>query len=72
MRPYRTTYRFDKLRGEWRDARLFAEDVKGQSATVDPLMKGRWYRNFTKTPIWVDSRSQLKALCRQHGVVLTG
>ena len=72
MRPYRRTYRFDKILGEWRDARLFPAEVKGRSAVVDPLIKGRVYQNFTHQPIFVNSRRQLKALCAKYGTVLTG
>ena len=71
MRPLRRTYRWDDERQEWRDVRLMAAS-RVRTTAIDPINKGRWYRNFTTRPVWIDSRSALKAACEKYQTVLTG
>ena len=78
MRPFKRVYRWDPTRAAWIDVRILATEdrlagrLPGYGPSVDPLVKGRWYRSFTAKPIWVDSRSQLKALCQQYHCVEAG
>ena len=72
MRPYRTTYRWDALREEWRDARLFPQEVKPHSAALSPLNEGMWLQNLTTHPVFVDSPKTYKAACKRYGTVPIG
>jgi len=71
MRPFKRTYRWDESTQSWRDVRLMARESV-HAFTVDPLTKGRWFRNFRREPLWISSRSELKAACEKYGTVLTG
>ena len=54
------------------DARLLPPDHAERSTAIDPLIRGRLYKNLTSHPIWVDSRSQLKALLKKYHRIPVG
>ena len=70
-RPMKRTYVLVEGKGLV-DERLLPKDRKGKSAAIDPLVRGRIYHNIGPKPMFINSRSQLKAALQLHGRVEAG
>ena len=72
MRPLRRVYKYDDVSGEWVDARIL-EARDGKKSKQDGIIfRPRVYRNLGPTPVYVESPSQLKAICKARNLVLAG
>lgn len=53
-----------KCKCGWKATKLLAS-----SMTIAPLFQPMWYNDICETPIYVNSKKQLKDECKKHNVI---